>query len=82
MCSLTLHMRALGVTCGVNWLSVYHCPPHSLVPFGHVGLAVYAGDAAVTATSRQPTLYQPSGDAYKQTRALVTETGGSPSASR
>jgi hypothetical protein len=30
--------------------------PHYLLPFGHVGLAVYAGDAAVTATSRQPTL--------------------------
>jgi hypothetical protein len=57
MCSLTLQMRALGVvTCDVKWLSVVQFPPHSLLPSGDVGLAVYVGDAAVTATSRQPTL--------------------------
>jgi hypothetical protein len=82
MCSLTLLTRALGVTCGVKWLSVVQCPSLSSA-FWPCRVGCLRGRRGRHShVSPADTGYQQSVDGYKQTRALVKETGGSLFASR
>ena len=72
-------MWVLGVTWVVKWLSVVQCPSFSSAP-RRVGCL--RGRGRHSHISPADASYQPAGDGYKQTRALVTETRGPPSASR
>ena len=66
----------------VKWLSVVQCPSLTSAFWPRRVDCLRGRRGRHSHISPADASYQPAGDGYKQTRALVTEAGGSPSASR